>query len=1056
LISGSKGLTGRFPSHAHHVVLGLCWGPLNQLVELGEYSNVYAMEWTCTACTVVNESSTDICCVCDKPRPTLRVRGSGGVRTSFREDAQSTRRVTRATSKNNIGRNNCEDVEVLPVSCQGQEGGAGQRRCGRNHKCLDGDSNEDNEMLDVPLPFPTGVEEQYGVKTPLNSDVVESCVGRTRGQDSSLPRAEGGRKPQHAERGVSGDQGDDLGSSYSLSCLPSDIKSILSGVYEVGSPDSIDRPIVLSRESKERAGYRWPTLFSPRERRSRTAIEIRNVDCGEIMRNQGLNLGSRPHAAETPLAKGMERSSTGEQETQGPETDGALSVDDEKIKTRHGDGTRNEPEVRVLGTTIEPGIKPQQPVREELGPKKKRSRLSLLSLPKGSRRSNIHEGKIQDDLPVKASRDPQNLTQCLVSDRHEDNSSPFAVRDLQGICAGSAVSIQEAKISRGCEEVKEGKSDVDKGIDISGGVAKHGLGKKDYCSNKSQMSITEMKTPSPSSLESDVLDGGGARHDRKGFSTADAKCMEGRSTPCTSMDEVQVKGANSPCHASMAGSGLEVNIKSQIKSALGCQPGVKRPHTRMEWKIGEGDDLDSGDSDSDNSNASETQLPPRLDRVVGKGTDNLSAAVSPAPFPATVTVTKSCPARLPVQRSRLESGLQERDSRSTADHEPPLRSLRLGRRQLGKGSGEGQNAMESTRTRCGWSCPDCTLDNRARDKVCDACGRHRPNKWMTSGSDKSEGLGENPEKQEDSVRSGNGLSGVVDEDSESDSGPRLRSTSHRKTKRLRLEEDSDSDYEDQGGKGTLNYSLGKAGKGKSGTVCDIGEDSDHVWEDTENIDDSDCTWLHVNEKEDRMPKQKTRYGESEQEEEDEEEEWEEEGEGGGGSDNKSVSSAEFVGTQIEEVFSHQRSNSRRQSREIDMSVMGEKGFVDLTSLQPSPREDPGIGEEVGGVSQDSIEDISDDDEDYSAVINGSRLTGCGTTAGGGRGGRLHWKYPYFASVREHQDNNSSCVDFASMVQDPKDNAPIDMRYKERRKSREAKESKKKKRSRGSKKKSGGR
>ncbi|CAM9344110.1 unnamed protein product, partial [Discosporangium mesarthrocarpum] len=180
------------------------------------------------------------------------------------------------------------------------------------------------------------------------------------------------------------------------------------------------------------------------------------------------------------------------------------------------------------------------------------------------------------------------------------------------------------------------------------------------------------------------------------------------------------------------------------------------------------------------------------------------------------------------------------------------------------------------------------------------------------------------------------------------------------------------------------------------------------------------------------------------------------------------SDPEAVAMQMEIRFS--QDNTRWDGKRRGPPRPGKKGpqeasVVDLTLMEQSPMNVHGgragarAGAGAGERSPDSIEDISDDyDEEEDMEINHNmRSSGSGRLprqrldrageAGVG-GGRAAWqeichrKFAHFTSVREHQDRNSSPIDFDSMRGGSRDSAQGDTNYDQRKRTREVKAQKK--------------
>ncbi|CAM9237669.1 unnamed protein product [Pylaiella littoralis] len=208
-------------------------------------------------------------------------------------------------------------------------------------------------------------------------------------------------------------------------------------------------------------------------------------------------------------------------------------------------------------------------------------------------------------------------------------------------------------------------------------------------------------------------------------------------------------------------------------------------------------------------------------------------------------------------------------------------------------------------------------------------------------------------------------------------------------------------------------------------------------------------------------------------EESEEDDWE--GEGGDGDDSddedyfdaqdgdSGVEDAEVVGSQIEEVFLQSRgrplqqqqqqqrsrvqsmdssssSNSVASSKKRQRPVLPQSGLVlDLTDAVNNESSDEdaaaagaavwGKGRDDGrrvpapaGAAPNDVEEIDDDDDDDDFDLPGLRGS-VAASAGGGSGASAARQEPprkfrCFASVREHRDRGTSCVDFASLESAP--------------------------------------
>lgn len=389
-----------------------------------------------------------------------------------------------------------------------------------------------------------------------------------------------------------------------------------------------------------------------------------------------------------------------------------------------------------------------------------------------------------------------------------------------------------------------------------------------------------------------------------------------------------------------------------------------------------------------------------------------------------------------------------------------------------------------------WACTRCTLVNRARVKVCDACAMAKPT--VSAGAScsatsigSSSSRGSNPRKRKaasdhpsgDDGQSGTegdakrGGLGDLGDGTQGDCEARSREATKKSRAAAKSAGGDDDGREtgsggDEGGRSRrfVSTSTTKNQKndvevleGLNGFVGDIGAmtfDADDFGCGSDDCDDDD----------------------GERFDEDDDEDWKEDG---GEDDDDDVEAgegerdSEIIGSQIEKQLKRvlqqdcgrdNRSSpgagpSREKRKRQAPPVAGE--VLDLTeAAEDSPDELSGYGKSrrdgAGRPYGDDplnnpryiVEDISDDDD---ATVN----PGFGgywnpKAAGGGAGGDSSApsqirRYRFFASVEEHQDAGSSSIDFAKLLT-PKGGTPSST-YETRRKSRDAKSAKGKKKGR---------
>ncbi|CAN0481243.1 unnamed protein product, partial [Hapterophycus canaliculatus] len=181
--------------------------------------------------------------------------------------------------------------------------------------------------------------------------------------------------------------------------------------------------------------------------------------------------------------------------------------------------------------------------------------------------------------------------------------------------------------------------------------------------------------------------------------------------------------------------------------------------------------------------------------------------------------------------------------------------------------------------------------------------------------------------------------------------------------------------------------------------------------------------------------------------------------------------SEMIGSQIQEMFlrsqadpSQPGASSQRSVQSIDSVSPSPKRkrrhgapppsgqVLDLTETADGERVDDGddtagrgdgraSGHRGGSSAGAHVEDISDDDDDDDNDDGEGGFFLPGLKGGGGAAGREPPpppKFRFFASVREHRDRGTSCVDFATMAAAPAGGASGTKSYAVRKTARDRK------------------
>lgn len=568
---------------------------------------------------------------------------------------------------------------------------------------------------------------------------------------------------------------------------------------------------------------------------------------------------------------------------------------------------------------------------------------------------------------------------------------------------------------------------------------------------------------------------------------------------------------SAPLNAGVAHLGLVMDREGDCSSPTAMAAATEPPSSSRQ--LSPPPTIDSSNPNTEcAASLSPTQTPPRKSRnsgVMGKESSPLPDA---SPDPSSMGLVDTPPPHTGKQRAAASAtqAAKAGEAKTTRKSLTPKRASDIFASapsafsppatqyvDAASGSSRGGGGGSSAMKRGGWVCGVCTLENRARTKVCAACVSPRPKTppsatyetGDSSGDCGGDGGGGFPDTSP-AVRSTReagsdgpqqdpegGENGVVDDEDGNVNGWRdcSSSSSRQKGKRASgdgIENGVDSSARTRSGKrgsGDVDRGQRMGVWSSNGSVVDDIRPSEFVG-DAESILSASSESDGANER--GGDTDNDAYGDNVYEDGDEDDEdWREEGD-----DQSDCAEAdgdiidpEIVGSQIEERC--RRRQERCQAVEEACSLSGNKRprqapppageILDLTDAHEEHEEkqndlrsrDPA---RRGGAQKDGddhveahflVEDISDDDEDFSINVGGTRRASSGdgdlVKMGIGQESREHKKktrkFRFFASVEEHRDRGSSCVDFGALAADPSGSKSHANSYEVRKKARDAKQ-----------------
>lgn len=434
----------------------------------------------------------------------------------------------------------------------------------------------------------------------------------------------------------------------------------------------------------------------------------------------------------------------------------------------------------------------------------------------------------------------------------------------------------------------------------------------------------------------------------------------------------------------------------------------------------------------------------RVDVNVSPDESRPAREESPEPSMTGLIDTPSPPARSPPADEKLaDRKLAVSNKRSESSASAPV----LFRRTRSK---EREPASRSSIRRGEWSCEQCTLLNRARAKFCCACEAPKPSKSHKGAASAADGGPASKAKRDNS----RGLNArqentVVEEGASGTKGGNgIQSPEAREDL---ASNDSRSKHDETDGE-LCKKEAPEAENVFNADIETISSDGDMSDEDVAQEEDSqdddddddydDDDWNDC-----------------------EDEDYEQDGDDDEEDGDYEMERQNFTSSQIEKICLHERCTRGRASptkspaskrRRKAEHPTGE--VLDLTDIADDAVEAVEQPRIKGGSSASTaanpldenlmIEDISDDDEDECKVSLGHPTNGA-TRSGakasdcemrtGAESRSTPRKFRFFASVKEHRDSGTSCVDFARLEAAQSTSEAYTKSYEARRKAREAKE-----------------